>query len=253
MFIKKVENMLKELIQELNQILTEVDTLTKENEELKIEKETINSQLSAANESLRTTLEDKTALEAEVNTLNTTIENLNNVITEKDNKITELESRITELESQVANRIDLVELRSITAELKTIFVEQEVVGLYSISNATNSCLIHFVDVDYSTGYIKDDGNLNTSIVGWFSDNRYIEISGAITVTSECSVGIKGIRITEYDSDKNIVENNTITTSTRSVTKSLNSNTRFIRIGFNTNAARETKLPELFSTYSITNN
>ena len=123
----------------------------------------------------------------------------------------------------------------------------------SISNATNSCLIHFVDVDYSTGYIKDDGNLNTSIVGWFSDNRYIEISGAITVTSECSVGIKGIRITEYDSNKNIVENNTIATSTRSVTKSLNSNTRFIRIGFNTIAARETKLPELFSTYSVTNN
>ena len=122
----------------------------------------------------------------------------------------------------------------------------------SISNATNSCLIHFVDVDYSIGYINNDGNISNT-VGWFSDNRYIEISGAITVTSECSVGIKGIRITEYDSNKNIVENNTIATSTRSVTKSLNSNTRFIRIGFNTNAARETKLPELFSTYSVTNN
>ena len=122
----------------------------------------------------------------------------------------------------------------------------------SISNTTNSCLIHFVDVNYSTGYINNTGNISNS-VGWFTDNRYIEISGAITVTSECSVGIKGIRITEYDLDKNIVENNTIATSTRSVTKSLNSNTRFIKIGFNTIAARETKLPELFSTYSVTNN
>ena len=123
MFVKRKENMLKELVQELNQNLTNIESLTKENRELKIEKETISSQLSAANESLRIALENKTRLETEVNTLNTTVENLNNIIAEKNNKIIELENRVVKLESQIANRIDLEELKTITVELKAMLTE----------------------------------------------------------------------------------------------------------------------------------
>lgn len=120
----------------------------------------------------------------------------------------------------------------------------------SKSGLEKSITLHSVDVDYSVGYINESGGFQ-NFGGHYTDNRYKEASGTISINYDTSIGMSWLRVAEYDSDKNFIKSYMVETADAS-SVTLDTNTRFVRITFRIQNNIEKRFPLLFSTYTVTN-
>lgn len=114
----------------------------------------------------------------------------------------------------------------------------------------NECIVHFVDVDYSMGYINSNGSY-ISYSYYCLDNNFKKASGTITITSPENIGIALIGIAEYNENKEFIIVSSNPTTTYTITKELNINTKYIKVFFRYKISTEKRFPELISKYKIT--
>ena len=120
----------------------------------------------------------------------------------------------------------------------------------SESGLEKSITLHSVDVDYSQGYVNESGEFQN----WgfhYTDNKYKEASGTVSINYDTSIGMSFLRVAEYDSDKKFIKSYRVETANAS-SITLDTNTRFVRITFRIKSSSEKRFPLLFSTYTITN-
>ena len=120
----------------------------------------------------------------------------------------------------------------------------------SESGLEESITLHSVDVDYSQGYVNESGGFQNATLH-YTDNKYKEASGTISINYEPSIQLDFLRVAEYDSSKNFIKSYKVeTTNASSIT--LDPNARFVRITFKIKFFTEKRFPLLFSTYTVTN-
>ena len=94
-----------------------------------------------------------------------------------------------------------------------------------------------------------DGNYFGRFV--YTDNKYKEASGTVSINYDTSIGMSFLRVAEYDSDKKFIKSYRVETANAS-SITLDTNTRFVRITFRLQYSTERRFPLLLSTYTVTN-
>ena len=120
----------------------------------------------------------------------------------------------------------------------------------SKSGLEKSITLHSVDVDYSQGYVNTTGGFQ-NYPFHYTDNKYKEASGTVSINYDTSIGMSFLRVAEYDSDKKFIKSYRVETANAS-SITLDTNTRFVRITFRIQSSAEKRFPLLFSTYTVTN-
>ena len=113
-----------------------------------------------------------------------------------------------------------------------------------------------VTVDYSAGYINDNGVL-TARANSYVDNNFRDVSTFNKVMIKPNIDVVNIRFNHYDENKNFIKREYGTgldSGIKSEAFSLETNTKYVRIGFDllpSTTINDDVLASLFSTYTIT--
>lgn len=128
-------------------------------------------------------------------------------------------------------------------------------GSYSATCEVTVTGVEEVTIDYSFGYINNNGEL-VSAENNYVDNNFVAATGGLNIIITTPIPVKNIRINEYNQNKTFirrqygVEDSNVKNNDEF---DLDANTAYIRVGFVvTGNTTEEQLQTLFGNYTISN-